>query len=332
MPRVVAFILAGLLSIIPVNAWTQTWLPETLLLGQSLDYGDVQIVPSLKLGYQTIGMNISLPIPFSGTTGFELFSSSTLDLKLRDPGVWVGGLRLDIRRGGLSLFVSAEGSAATTTSVLTQSEPFWAGFYSVNWTGTGFQWWTAGGGGTIPIKGDMNFVAGIRTEQISLSLDGAVDTNGIIQSFQSIFGDRYKGDLLTRLWVPYIGLRIDGSNFKSTLLFSPYTWANIDIPFRYLFINTPLIAFEDAQYKFKNGGILIESTLDYNTEISENQSWGLWLKASWCGIRGGGSEAYKFDTLLSGTPFLNYSLNSESTGGSYTSYTIGGGIYATYVF
>lgn len=85
-------------------------LPSLQSIGD-LNLGAVQVTPSVKAGYQQMGLNINLPIPSSGLIGFELFTASGLDFKLQDAGVWVGGVRVDARLGRWSVFGTAEGNA-----------------------------------------------------------------------------------------------------------------------------------------------------------------------------------------------------------------------------
>jgi hypothetical protein len=174
-------------------------------------------------------------------------------------------------------------------------------------------------------------MGGFKVEHMSLCLSDAVDQGGVIQQFQALFGDRYSGDLRTKLLAPYLGLRLEGFNAKATLIFSPYTWANVSIPFRYLFVMPGVDrAYEDAQYTFKRGGILVEGTFDYHVQAYTNAGCGVWLKGTWCRIRGRGNEDYRAD--ITGVAPFSLITDSQSAVGTYTSSVLAGGFSFLYAF
>jgi hypothetical protein len=296
------------------------------------DVGNVQLVPSLKFGYQRMAMNMNVPVAFNSSVGNVLYYSSSLDFKLQDAGVWIGGARVDARRGKVSLFLTADGSATKSARVSTTSEPFWAGLWAVDWRGSRLQWWSAEGGGAVNFGNQMAILAGFKAQHLSLGLADPVDPTGTLRRFQAVYGDRYSADLLTKLWVPYLGLAADGTNFKSTLVLSPYTWASVKIPFRYLFINAPgEYGYENAEYTFKRGGIFLEGTFDYRVRASANASCTLWFKGDWCRIRGRGNEDYRIDNTIDGITVFSFT-NADSADGSFGWYLLAGGLSFDYAF
>jgi len=330
MPRCRTGVLILLAVLLVPAICTAQELPSLYAIG-SLNVGGVGIVPSLKVGYQSMAVNINVPVPFSGIFGLELATASTLDFKLQDAGVWIGGVRVDARRGGLSLFVTAEGNASKSARVSTQSDPFWAGFFPVYWRGSNLQWWSIDGGGAVDVSRDLAIIAGFKAEQLSLNLADPIDPTGVIRQFQAQFGDRYSSDFLTKLWVPYFGLRVEGFNSTGTLIISPYTWANVTIPFRYLFIDTPFFGYEDARYNFNNGGVLLEGDIDYRVQAFANVGCTLWLKGTWCQIRGQGYEGYQGAVTNLGNIVASFS-SQASAAGSFSSYILAGGLSFLYTF
>ncbi|AFM22931.1 hypothetical protein [Desulfomonile tiedjei] len=300
------------------------------LLGPISDFrlGEWRLESSVKAGYQLMSVNMNLPVPFNDF-GVELATASGLDFSLKNAGVWVGGVGVDLRQGPFSLFVNAEGNAGRSVRVYTPSDPFWAGMEPVEWNGSRLEWWNINGGASYEFINNAAFVGGFKAEHLSLRLSDAVDSTGTIQQFQALFGDRYSGDLRTKLLAPYLGLRLEGLNAKAALIFSPYTWANVSIPFRYLFVGV-ISAYEDAQYTFKHSGILAEGTFDYRVQAYANASCGVWLKGTWCRIRGRGNEDYRAD-LTVGAPFTLIT-NSQSAVGTYTSNVVAGGFSFLYAF
>lgn len=292
----------------------------------------VQVVPSVKVGYQRMAINMNLPIPFSPLSGI-LYSQSGLDLKLRDTGFWTGEVRLDAGRNGIGLFAAAQGLAGKSGDVLTSSEPFWAGTNPVFWRGSRIEGWTLEGGGSVDLWSHMALLAGFRAEHFSFNLTGPNDPIGVIGYYHGFYGDRYSADLQIKFEEPYIGLRVGGLNYTGTLIFSPYTWANVKIPFRYLTVWIPsiLYGYEDAQYFFKRNGILVEANFDYRVRTTYNFGCEIWLKGKWSQIRGGGNEDYRYEETLLGNPSFSYTT-SNSAAGSLTSYVLAGGLTVLYAF
>jgi hypothetical protein len=329
MKRFVVFLGILALAVAPHVASAQGFFDGSFLSSDFFNVGSIRVTPSVKVGYQRMGVNINLPVPFSFQGGLALATASELDFILKDAGVWIGGVRVDARRNGCSLFLTAEGNAIKSARVLTPSEPFFAGgFGPVDWRGSKLEWWSVGGGGAVDICGGVAVLGGVRAEQLSLGLGDPVDPLGVLQFFQAQFGDRYSSDLLTKLSIPYFGLRLEGLNFSSTLIFSPYTWANVKIPFRYLYVIPADLVydFEEAQYGFKRGGIFLEGTFDYSVQATANAACTLWFKGNWCHIRGRGSEDYQQDVTQFGVPVFSFSDSADSANGTFGSYVLAGGL------
>jgi hypothetical protein len=316
---------------LPANGRAQVLPFIDAISGFSL--GTVEIQPSVKVGYQDMAVNINLP-SFTGLEGNSLFAPSSLDFSLKDAGVWIGSVRVDLRRGAYSLFLSAEGNAGKAAHVFTPSEPYWAGFSQVEWRGSQLEWWSIGEGASVDIGMNAAAVGGFKAEHLSVRLEGPVDPTMAIQ-YEATLGDLYTGDLRTKLWVPYVGLRVDGLDSRATLIFSPYAWADVTIPFRYFFYGPPFypwFAFEDARYTFNPGGIFLEGNFDYLVRASESVSCTLWFKGSWCQIRGRGAEDYRLDVIdPAGFPLFSGGI-LQSLDGSFASYVLAGGLSFLYTF
>ncbi len=125
---------------------------------------------------------------------------------------------------------------------------------------------------------------------------------------------------------PYFGFSLGGPNYTGTFIFSPYTWADVKIPFRYLFVATPLLGFEEARYTFQRGGILFEGSFDYRVQASANVCCALWFKGSWCRIRGRGSEDYQQTSTFAGNPLFSFSNSQGADDGTFGAYVLAGGL------
>ncbi|MEW6138693.1 MAG: hypothetical protein AB1733_10715 [Thermodesulfobacteriota bacterium] len=298
----------------------------------SFGLGGVQVLPSVRVGYQHLALNLNIPVPFSGSFGEELATQSELDFKLQDGGVWIGAAQVEARRDRYSAFLSAEANAPKNVRILTASDPFWYGTHPVEWRGSRLEWWALDGGGGIDLNAALAVVGGLRLEHLSVGLADPVDPTGIIQAFQAIYNDQYAGDFLTKTWLPYVGIRTVGQYYRGLLRFSPVVFADAKIPLRYRFVNLPTnVAFEEADYTFKRSGLWIEGSFDSDVQVSTNFRWTLWLKGSWLQVRGTGREGYRLDNVAGGvaTQLLD---DSGSASGSYTSYVLAVGMSGVYGF
>ena len=292
--------------------------------------GNVQVSVSAQLGFQQMGVNINLPVPNSGLVGAALFTGSTLDFRLLDSGVWTGGISVEARRNGLSVFASAEGNAPKNARASAPSDPFYLSG-QCEWRGSKLEWWALGAGGAFTVRRNLDVVGGFKVEHISLTLADPVDPWGTLRLFQATYGDRYSGDLRTKLWIPYFGIQIDGLNYRAKLLFSPVAWTDVEIPLRYLLVGSSAIGFEDAKYSFKPNGLWVEADLKYGMRILDGVGCNLWFKGSWLHVRGVGTEGYEYDVTVSGTPVFHYT-ESGSADGSLSSYVLAAGISGTLNF
>ncbi len=205
----------------------------------------------------------------------------------------------------------------------------------MEWRGSGLEWWALGAGGVVNLRGNVALLGGIRLEHLSLKPEDPVDPFGNLQRLRDTYGDRYSSNFLTKLWIPYFGVQFDGQNYQGKVLFSPVAWANVKIPFSFLFVfmehGTSFIGFENAEYDFKPNGLWLEGDLQYDMRVRGNLGCNLWFKGSWLQIRGRGREGYEAEGTEHGVPVAPF-YDSASANGSYTNYILAGGLSASWAF
>lgn len=304
----------------------QGFVPNFQGLGV-FDLSGVQVSPWVKVGYQSMALNLNIPVPDIVEFGPALLLQSTLDFKLLDAGVWVGGLGINARKDLFSAFLSVEANAGKNVRVETASEGFWAGEFPVNWRGSRLEWWAIDGGGGVDLTTNVGMVGGLRLEHWSLKLADPVDPTGLIREFQALYGDRYRGDFLTKVWVPYVGIRTAGPYFKGLLRFSPVVFCNAKIPLRYTYVDVPFgVTFEETDYTFKRIGLWLDASLDSAVQVSPDFRCSIWLKGSWLQVRGRGREGYRLDFAAAGGASGNLFNLSGSATGVYTSHILAVGL------
>jgi hypothetical protein len=284
----------------------------------------VQIQPGLRIGYQSLAANVNIPIPTGDFISYPNYArQSALDLQLLDGGGWVGAATLDARTDRWSLFLTAEGIVPKSASVTTSSEFFWAGLYPVNWRVPRLEWWALDAGGSVNVVDGLSVVGGVRIEHLSLAMTDPVDPVGGLKQLFAL-GERYSGDFMAKVRIPYFGLEIKGFNYKGSLILGPAAWVDLNVPLRYLFVDLPDYVPMEASYKLNKGGLYLQGGFDYATRFTDDIELGFWFKGSSLNVRGNGGEDFTQTDVSK--------PKSETASGSYSSYTLGGGLSARFTF
>ncbi len=286
----------------------------------------VGIRPSLKFGYERLGVNFNLPVPFSGAFGIVLSTGSSLDVQLRDTGVWVGEAGVDADIGNLGLYVSLEGSFRRDVRVLTPSEPFRVGSEQVWWRGSKFRAWRLDAGAAYRLKNGLSLVGGLKNLNLTLVLS---DPTGTIQLLNPL-GNTLSGDIRATLLIPYAGMRFGRFGATATLVGSPLAIAHVRIPFRDLYphvFGPGWDSIEEAKYKFDRVGGFLEARLEYGARPRPDLNLTAWFKGTWLQVKGKGVEQYQQRSTF------GYSVDeSGAAAGCLTINALAGGIAAEVAF
>ena len=331
----------------------------------SLSCDPVELKSSLQVGYQRLGFNLNLPTrppSFGAAQGIPLFGS--IDLNFEDANTWVGALELGADVGpNLYVFLRGEANAPRGVDVITGESD--VGMYSARnpyqWRGSGLEWWVVELGGSYAFPGDISFLAGFRVDHLSLKLRDPVDRAGnpvnfaIQQAFPGINdngltisqSENAFGDLQTKLWIPYLGVSIDGVNYRMKIIWSPFAWAKVSVPLRLLKsfgIQETFFSFSrdeafDLRYRVLNPACLLEGTFEYDVDVNDALGLQLWCRYSWLNTRGSGdmdgrherTESYQVQNGF--LPFGDASEgDSDSAVGKFSRYTLTLGITGQLTF
>jgi|SRR5271157_2846882 len=308
-----------------------TFMTTGPVLGQEVSFLNLRglrLTPTVRVGYQTMATNINIPIFFDQFVG-ELDNRGPLDLGLKDSGVWVGGIDLNAQVGRFSVLVSGEANVPKDIRLDAEQEPFYAGQSRVLWQGSRFEWFSLDGRASLEIRPEIWLGAGFKAQKWSVNLTGPSDPIGLIQIFQSVFGDNYTADLSAKAWIPYFGVGFGGPNFKASLLFSPVPWVDAKVPFRYLFVGIPnstfALGYEDDRYRLTGPGLFFELAVDADVDVRPGLKCFLWVKGDWLRIKGNGTQDYENRFVTGGVQTFQF-FDSSSALGSFTSYNVSGGL------
>jgi hypothetical protein len=203
----------------------------------------------------------------------------------------------------------------------------------VLWNGSKTQWGQIEGGILYNFLSDYYFIIGLRFDQLSLRLDDPRDQLGYYQGYlQTGYRDLYTSDMNVKTWIPYLGIRIKGSNYKADLLYSPFSSASVALPFRYRYDLAPgggpyggPFAFQQEYYTMDKLGAFLEGKFQYFAAIINNFGVDLWAKGSYLSVKGTGNEdstrtyGFQFSDDWSGT-------SSANAPGSFNTYSLTVGV------
>ena len=329
----------------------------------SLSCDPVEFKSSLQVGYQRLGFNFNVPTgppSFSGGAVLIPIGVNCLDLKFEDANTWVGALELGADVGpNLYVFLRGEANAPRGVDVITGEND--VGLYSIRnpyqWRGSGLEWWVVELGCSYAFPGDISFLAGFRVDHLSLKLRDPVDRTGnpvnfAIQQAGPGFNESALsvsqsenafGDLQTKLWIPYLGVSIDGVNYRMKVIWSPFAWAKVSVPLRLLtalelregdfFSYSQNDAF-DLRYRVYNPACLLEGTFEYDVDVNNTFGLQLWCRYSWLNTCGKGSMngRHSRDASVQGEDLFFLPLGDTSEGdsasavGKFSRYTLTLGI------
>ncbi len=318
---------AGLAIALICSAGTATLAQGQLIppVFDTLGLGPVRIFPRIELGYQNLGINFSMPAnlaPGSLLVGFPLAGTSHIDLSLKNAGVWVGSVNFDVATAfPFGIFVGAGGSVQKNVRALTSEFP---GFENiglsvpVEWTARRLQYWEVEAGISLAMTERCSLIAGLRREKVTFDLSDplpptftlstpssstATDTLSSIDSF---------GNFEQNSWIPYVGLKLTGPNYRWSIIGTPFAATEIKVPVSAIAHFTsggffPLfngyVQDRDVTWKYKFSDITQFLEFAFEYDITPFGITALratpWLKGTWFHYSGGGA-------LEASTAFTDY--------------------------
>jgi hypothetical protein len=323
-----------------------------------------------KAGYMSMGLNFNLPTLPPGflVPGAE---PGSIDLQVQGTGYWMGSVGLMSQiTSNLSLSLSAEGNLKKTATALTPDNDlaYTTTFFPLTWEASKFQWWAIDARAGYKISSQWSILGGFKVDQVSFTLRNPVDALGnpvnfnlsVVPDASSSFSteETVAGDFQGKLWVPYVGLQVDGGHYRGSIIWSPVAWAKVTIPNRFsqlssvnfripvveeddLVFSASLNRALDLRYLLKKPGTFLEGQFEYDWHCGGAMFFQLWAKASWLKIRGSGTMEAQGNlsfqqSLTNGTTisesFLESFYDSDNALATYTRYSISGGIGAVLTF
>jgi len=324
---------------------------------QSLDFTGVRLIPEVQIGYQQLGLNFNLPAT-TLTTGLPPFPS-TLDLQFQDVNLWVGAVGLLIDSPyRLSAEIKGQANAKRRINVFEREEYVLGAEQGVMWTGSQLEWWAVEGRVLYRLRPDCSVLVGLRRDHLAVNLTDPRDASGNPLSFSDsgviapgltfARNQSYYSDLISKLWIPYLGLELVGPGYRATLVGSPFASAEIKVPAALLFdlaltlqifpfppSTSELLNADSLLYRVNKPALFLEGSFQYDLNVFPSLSVGLWCSGSWMKVRGTGDWSHnsRAQVIANGLPLPpNFDSQTQDNMASYTRYFLGGGFSAALSF
>jgi hypothetical protein len=277
----------------------------------------VRITPSVQIGFQNIGLNFDLPIYVPNPVAPP---TESLKLQLKDANVWVGGLGITAYfPTGLSITVRGQANAQRGVTVFTPEDSQGQTLGTV-WNGDRLQWWMLDASAGVPLRNDWSVLAGLRREQLSVGLtnprfvgQGPVNffSDDLEYPYEQIQDLTYFGDVSSKLWIPYVGMKLTGPNYRACFLWSPFVAADVRVPTAvtansWLFdfgvgSNSSDFNHVGIAYKVVKLASFLEAAMEYDVRVSSAVSLTVWGNANWVRLKGKGN----FHMVSTDASFVN---------------------------
>lgn len=269
-----------------------------------------------QVGYGHFGLDFNTRPPaieLDSSTPFGVirnFLRTGLDFSLTDANVPMGSVEIRAEScSGFFLASRLQANAPRDVGVKTSEAPlggdvtFDATTLTIGWVsprrwdGSNFQWWTLDTDLGYRVTPCWSVLAGLRRDKLTVGLVNPRDASDqLINLDFATAGPFYltremHTDFSSELWVPYVGVEYTGRCCRASLLWGPYAWADMKVPYRYsLSLNGvppagdyALQLWFDFDYQCKNlkTANLLEYNFEYDLNVCSNFAVQFWTRGNW---------------------------------------------------
>ena len=238
-----------------------------------------KISPNMKIGYQRIGADLEMPIPFEfSVRQTSAYKGSSTILRMRDANILLGeaGLQATVSpnarvflNGSASLF-----HTFTISLIREISNPF----EMAEWERHHLEWYQLEFGFAYNFRGPFSVRIGTRWEHFGILLEGP---SSLAPTDPARVTDlRLTGcNVRCRFWVPFAGLGFASKNFGFHVIGSPLAASEINVGTVLqgkVLPNQTLIGH--AKIKLAERGAILEASADYTTDMFKLAKLTGWCK------------------------------------------------------
>ncbi len=252
---------------------TITAAPGATELGE-FEIRRIKITPSAKLGYQRMGLDLIDPIPFEfSVSATNTYKTNSVEIKLDNMNLWIieAGLELKIDPT-TRIFVQAAGSIIMLQRLASFVAETKGQFGPSEWTNHQLDWLTIGAGTAFEALSPFSVMAGLKWDHFDLTLGGRRgSTNLDFGPYRNL--NLTSIDVLSDLWIPYIGLGLFGPNYRISFIGTPVALTDVRVRSRLAATIVPSYMFWGEAFTYFNDPIrFIEANAEYSSNL-----WGMRL-------------------------------------------------------
>lgn len=296
---------------------------------EELSLRKFKITPFGKFGYQRMGLEVYAPIPFDlSIPQAETYRGGSAYLKVRDVDLWLGEIGLDIQIAP-TVRVFMRGTANAPQNLAASMLPEAGGPTGASeWKRYSLDWLILEGGAAFDAGGVASVIGGMRWDRLDVALNersGAVSTT--LGPYRNV--NLISADVLSDLWIPYIGIGFTGPSYKASLIGSPILLAEIRIRTRLHADILPSHTFlGDGLVTLTHPGGFVEGNVEYLARPVPATQLSLWGRAGAVTSRGPGETEGNYKTTH---PDLKVEL-VEGQNVIFTRYNLAGGVAFNFSF
>ncbi|MBI4964464.1 MAG: hypothetical protein HY913_14395 [Desulfomonile tiedjei] len=286
-------------------------------------FGQIRITPSGRLGYQRMGVDARIPVPFElSIKGGEGYRGDPARLKLPEANLWIAEASVTAQvNPNLAFFTSVAGNfvqsflGPTLGGTVVPNRPS-------EWRERQLEWWEIEVGATFNVWSPFGLIGGLRWDHFDLAFR---DARGVAGASSGTYKNvnLEATDLSSEIWIPYAGFGLLGRSYKAYIIASPFAATDIKVLTRMTANVLPSNNFSgEAEVALNKPAGFVEARFEYDARVSPEIRLGLWSKGSWLATRGTGKVEGKYTTNhpdLTATP-----LGGESM--TFSRYNVAAGL------
>ena len=203
--------------------------PGTSDLGE-FEISRVKIIPSGRIGYQRMGLDLSMPIPFEfSIPTADTYRSNSVDIKLQNMNLWIIDAGLELKISPTTrIFLNGAGSIIMLQRLASFVAETRGQFGTSEWSSHQLDWLTIGAGTALEVLSPFSLMAGLKWDHFDLTLGGrSGSTNINIGPYRNL--NLTSVDILSDLWIPYVGLGLFGPNYRMSLIGTPFVLTDVRV-------------------------------------------------------------------------------------------------------
>lgn len=257
----------------------------------------ITIIPSGRIGYQRMGLDLSIPIPFEFSIATaDTYRGKSVDIKLQNMNLWIVEAGLELRINSTTrVFLDGAGSMIMLQRLASFVAETRGQFGTSEWNQHQLDWLTIGAGAGFEALSPFSLMAGLKWDHFDFTLGGRSGATSVnVGPYRNL--NLTSVDILSDLWIPYVGLGLFGPNYRMSIIGAPFALTEVRVRARLAATIVPSYMFWGEAFTTLDDPVkFIEANAEYSASI-----WGLrlsfWGKAAGLSGKGAGRISNTYAT------------------------------------